>query len=471
MASKETYDLIVIGSGPGGYVAALRASQLGLKVACVEKESTVGGVCLNVGCIPSKALLDSSEYFYLAQTQFAAHGIKTGRITLDLGAMMARKEQVVADLVKNVKSLLERNKVSLISGTARLAGGKEVLVVAGNDKKNETVLQGQAVLLATGSSPTTLPGISPDGKRIIQSTEALSLPSVPKHLIVAGGGYIGLELGSVWHRLGAKVTVVEMMPQIAGDMDSQVARTLMRILSKQGITFRVSTRVTRVKATQKKVSVTLAAKDTEEGLEGDLLLMAVGRAPNTKALGLEEAGVALSPTGQVVVDASFETSTKGIYAVGDLIAGPQLAHKASAEGKAVAERIAGLPGLINYDAIPSIVYTFPEVASVGLTKEQAKEKEIPFCIGTYPFGGTGRARCLGQTEGFVKLLSHAKTDRLLGAHIIGPRASELIGECVLAMDFGGSAEDIARSIHGHPTLSEAIMEAASVSTQCSVYGS
>ena len=471
MASKETYDLIVIGSGPGGYVAALRASQLGLKVACVEKESTVGGVCLNVGCIPSKALLDSSEYFYLAQTQFAAHGIKTGRITLDLGAMMARKEQVVADLVKNVKSLLERNKVSLISGTARLAGGKEVLVVAGNDKKNETVLQGQAVLLATGSSPTTLPGISPDGKRIIQSTEALSLPSVPKHLIVAGGGYIGLELGSVWHRLGAKVTVVEMMPQIAGDMDSQVARTLMRILSKQGITFRVSTRVTRVKVTQKKVSVTLAAKDTEEGLEGDLLLMAVGRAPNTKALGLEEAGVALSPTGQVVVDASFETSTKGIYAVGDLIAGPQLAHKASAEGKAVAERIAGLPGLINYDAIPSIVYTFPEVASVGLTKEQAKEKEIPFCIGTYPFGGTGRARCLGQTEGFVKLLSHAKTDRLLGAHIIGPRASELIGECVLAMEFGGSAEDIARSIHGHPTLSEAIMEAASVSTQCSVYGS
>ncbi len=470
MAPKETYDLIIIGSGPGGYVAAARASQLGLKVACIEKEAKVGGVCLNVGCIPSKALLDSSEYFYLAKTEFAAHGVNTGRISLDLAAMMARKEQVVDDLVKNVKSLLERSKVTLIQGTARLAGNKEVIVSTGKGKKNETVLQGNAILLATGSVPTALPSIPPDGKRIIQSTEALSLTSVPKHLIVAGGGYIGLELSSVWARLGAKVTVIEMMPQIAGDMDSQVARTLLRLLSKQGISFRMGTKVMAAKATQKKVKITISAKDKEETLDGDFLLMAVGRKPNTQALGLEDAGIGTSPTGQVVVNDSFQTSVKGIYAIGDLIAGPPLAHKASAEGKAVAERIAGLPGLINYDTIPSIIYTAPEVAGVGLTKEEAKKREIPFCVGTYPFGGTGRARCLGQTDGFVKLISHAKTDQLLGAHILGPRASDLIGECVLAMEFGGSSEDIARTIHGHPTFSEAIMEAAMVSSQCSVYG-
>jgi dihydrolipoyl dehydrogenase len=470
MAPKETYDLIIIGSGPGGYVAAARASQLGLKVACIEKEAKVGGVCLNVGCIPSKALLDSSEYFYLAKTEFAAHGVNTGRISLDLAAMMARKEQVVDDLVKNVKSLLERSKVTLIQGTARLAGNKEVIVSTSKGKKNETVLQGNAILLATGSVPTALPGIPPDGKRIIQSTEALSLTSVPKHLIVAGGGYIGLELSSVWARLGAKVTVIEMMQQIAGDMDSQVARTLLRLLSKQGISFRMGTKVMAAKATQKKVKITISAKDKEETLDGDFLLMAVGRKPNTRALGLEDAGIETSPTGQVVVDDSFQTSVKGIYAIGDLIAGPPLAHKASAEGKAVAERIAGLPGLINYDTIPSIIYTAPEVAGVGLTKEEAKKREIPFCVGTYPFGGTGRARCLGQTDGFVKLISHAKTDQLLGAHILGPRASDLIGECVLAMEFGGSSEDIARTIHGHPTFSEAIMEAAMLSSQCSVYG-
>lgn len=470
MVSKESYDLITIGSGPGGYVAAVRASQLGLKTAVIEKEATVGGVCLNVGCVPSKALLDSSEYFYLAKTELAAHGIKTGRISLDLNAMMARKEQVVADLVKNVQSLLERNKVTLIQGTARLSGAKDVIVSTGTGKKKEITLQGNAILLATGSTPTALPGITPDGKRIIQSTEALSLTSVPKHLIVAGGGYIGLELSSVWARLGAKVTVIEMMPQIAGDMDSQVSRTLLRLLSKQGISFRMGTKVMSAKATQKKVKITISAKDNEESLDGDYLLMAVGRKPNTNALGLEDAGVKLSSTGQVVVDDSYQTNVESIYAIGDLIAGPPLAHKASAEGKAAAERIAGLPGLINYDVIPSIIYTTPEVASVGLTKEQAKEMGVPFCVGTYPFGGNGRARCLGQTDGFVKLISHAKTDQLIGAHILGPRASDLIGECALAMEFGGSSEDIARTIHGHPTFSEAIMEAAMISSQCSVDG-
>ncbi len=469
MPQKETYDLIVIGSGPGGYVAAARASQLGMKVACIEKASNLGGTCLNVGCIPSKVLLDSSEYFYQAKTEFAEHGIKTGRISLDLATMMARKEKVVNDLVKNVQSLLERSKVTIIRGAARLAGGREVSVSGGDDGATETVLTGEAILLATGSTPTSLPGITPDGDRIIQSSQALSLKTVPKHLIVAGGGYIGLELSSVWARLGAKVTVIEMLSQIAGTMDNQVARNLLRYLSKQGISFQLNTRVTNVKTTKSNVKVDILSKEKEDSIEGDLLLIAVGRKPNTEGLGLEAAGVDTVPnTGQIAVNASFETSAKGIYAIGDLIPGPPLAHKASAEGKAVAELLTGLPAEINYNTIPSVIYTAPEVASVGLTQDEAKQKDMPICVGTYPFAGTGRARCLNQIDGFAKLITHAKTDQLLGAHIIGPRASEIIAECVLAMEFAGAAEDIARTIHGHPTFSEAVQEAAVLATECTV---
>jgi dihydrolipoamide dehydrogenase len=467
MATEEKLDLIVIGSGPGGYVAAAKAAQLGMSVACIEKEDRLGGVCLNAGCIPSKALLDSSEHFHAARTKFADHGIRTGEVTLDLAAMMKRKEDVVAGLTANVRSLLEGSRVSIVKGTARLEGEGRVSVTDG--KKKEMLAAG-AILLATGSVPVALPGLSFDGKRILDATGALTLAAVPKHLMVVGGGYIGLELGSVWLRLGAKVTVVEMLPQIAGSLDSLTARTLKRLLTQQGMEFKLGARVTGVKATAKKVTVTVEAGGKAETLAGDRVLVAVGRRPNTDGLGLKTAGVATDPaTGHITVDDAFKTSAEGIYAIGDLIPGPALAHKASAEGVAVAERLAGLPGLVNHDTIPSVVYTFPEVASVGITEEEAKKQGIGYCVGTFPFTGTGRARCMGETDGFVKILSEARTDRVLGVHILGPRAAEMIGECVLAMEFGASAEDIARTVHGHPTFAEALQEAAAVASRCSVY--
>jgi dihydrolipoamide dehydrogenase len=467
MATEEKLDLIVIGSGPGGYLAAAKAAQLGMTVACIEKEDRLGGVCLNAGCIPSKALLDSSEHFHAANTKFADHGIKTGEVTLDLAAMMNRKETVVAGLTANVRSLLEGNRIRIVKGIARLEGEGRVSVTDG--KKKET-LTAAAILLATGSIPVALPGLPFDGKRILSSTEVLNLNAVPKHLIVVGGGYIGLELGSVWLRLGAGVTVLEMLPQIAGSLDSLTARTLKRILTQQGMEFRMETKVTGAKATAKKVTVTIEANGNTETLSGDRVLVAVGRRPNTEGLGLETAGVKTdSGTGHISVDKTCRTSAEGIYAIGDLIPGPALAHKASAEGVAVAEHLAGLPGLVNYDAIPSVVYTFPEVASVGITEDQAKQQGIGYCVGTFPFSGTGRARCMGETDGLVKILSDARTDRILGVHILGPRAAEMIGECVLAMEFGASAEDIARTVHGHPTFAEALQEAAAVATKCSIY--
>ena len=475
MAKKEIYDLIVIGSGPGGYVAAVRAAQLGLKTACIEKETRLGGVCLNVGCIPSKALLDSSEYYHLAKDHLAEHGIKTGKLTLDLSAMMSRKEQVVEELTGNVRKLLEGNNIEIFKGTARLAG--EDLVELRQDtgskrKKTAQTLQAKSIVLATGSSPVQVPGLEFDEKRIVTSTEALEFKTVPKHLGIVGGGYIGLELGSVWLRLGAKVTVVEMLTQIATTMDGQVGRTLDRILRKQGIDIRLNTRVSAAKVQKNSVRVTLESKDKKEALSCDRLLVSVGRRPLTQHLGLEDVGVKTdAKTGHVPVDESYRTNIPTVYAIGDLIPGPMLAHKASAEGIAAVECIAGLPGEVNYDAIPAVVYTWPEVASVGLTEEQVKERNIPYCVGTYPFSGAGRARCMGEKDGFVKLIAHSKTDRILGVHIIGPRAADMIAECVLAVEFGASSEDIARTVHGHPTFAEALQEAAMAVRKCSIYAS
>ncbi len=475
MAVKDTYDLVVIGSGPGGYVASVRAAQLGLKVACIEKYPRLGGVCLNVGCIPSKALLDSSEYYHLAGEHFTSHGIKTGKLSLDLSIMMARKEKVVEELTGNVKKLLKGNNIDIIHGTARITNKDRLKIHQQNDssgKKNTFNVEAKSILLATGSTPVQVPGLEFDGKRIVSSTEALSFNKVPKHLGIVGGGYIGLELGSVWLRLGARVTVIEMLPKIASTLDGQVGRTLDRVLRKQGLDIRLNTKVLEAKVLKNNVRVTLKSSEKEETLSCDRLLVSVGRKPMTQNLGLETVGIQTDPqTGHIIVNEAYQTSVDNIYAIGDLVPGPMLAHKASAEGIAAVECIAGLFGEVNYDAIPSIVYTWPEVAAVGITEEEAKERNIPFCTGAYPFSGAGRARCMGEKDGFVKIIAHAKTDRILGVHIIGPRAADMIAECVLAMEFGSSSEDIARTVHGHPTFAEALQEAAMSVRKCSIYAS
>ena len=475
MAPDSTYDVIIVGSGPGGYVAAVRAAQLGLHVACIEKESRLGGVCLNVGCIPSKALLDSSEYFYLAKERFAEHGIKTGRVSLDLDVMMDRKQKVVNELTENVRKLLEGNKVEIIHGTGRLAGADQVTVESSSDtskKKQTTTLTAKAIILATGSEAVPLPKLKFDGQKIISSTDALKLDSVPKHLGIVGGGYIGLELGSVWLRLGSKISVFEILPKIATGLDGQVGRKLQRVLKRQGFNFFMNSEVTDASVSANNIQVSLKTKNKDDTLTCDRLLVSVGRRPLTQGLGLAETGVETdSKTGHIKVDASYRTNIPSIYAIGDLIAGPMLAHKASAEGIAAAECIAGNPGEVNYDAIPSIIYTWPEVAAVGLTEEQVKARNIPYCSGTYPFTGAGRARCMGETEGFVKILAHEKTDRVLGVHIIGPRAADMIAESVLAVEFGAKSQDIARTVHGHPTFAEALQEAAMAIRKCSIYAS
>jgi len=470
MTAAEPYDLVIIGSGPGGYVAAVRAAQLGLKTVCIEKSPRLGGVCLNVGCIPSKALLDSSEYYHLAKDHFAEHGIKTGRLSLDLTALMQRKDKVVSDLTDSVRNLLKGNKVEIIHGQASLLGNQQVKVVA--DETESRTIRGKAILLATGSQPVEVPGMSFDGERIVSSTEALDFDSVPKQLGVVGGGYIGLELGSVWMRLGSKVTVIEMLPKIATTLDGQVGRALDRILKKQGLEVLLNTRVVEAKPTAKKVKVTLEKGGQQTSKTFDRLLVAVGRKPLTQGLNLDQVGIETDvKTGQIIVGPNYETNVKGIFAIGDLTYGPMLAHKASAEGIAAVEGIAGLAGEVNYDTIPSVIYTWPEVASVGLTEEAVKEKGVPYCVGSYPFSGTGRARCMGEKEGFVKLIAHGKTDRILGVHIIGPRAADMIAECVLALEFGASSEDIARTVHGHPTFAEALQEAAMAVRKCSIYAS
>lgn len=455
MADK-TFDLIVIGAGPGGYVAAIRAAQLGMQVVCVDKRG-LGGTCLNVGCIPSKALLESSELYHQAQTAFASHGIKTGEVSLDLKAMMKRKSVIVQKMTAGIRGLFRKNNVTSIAGAARLLGKGQVAVAG---EKGEEVLKGERILIATGSSPIQLPGLPFDGDRIISSTEALALDEVPKKLLVIGAGAIGLELGSVWQRLGAQVQVVEFLDRITPGMDRELSDGLQKILEKQGLSFVFETKAESAQVKDGVVRVVL--KQGDKALEAmcDRVLVAVGRRPNVAGFGVEEAGVGLDEKGRVVVNEKFETNVAGIYAIGDVIPGPMLAHKAEEEGVAAVEMMAGKAGHVNYDAIPNVVYTHPELASVGLTEEQVKEKGIPHRVGKFPFLGNGRAHSLGAPEGLVKLIAHEKTDRVLGLHILGARASEILAEGVLAMEFSASAEDIARTMHAHPTLPEAIKEAA-----------
>lgn len=465
----QSFDLVVIGAGPGGYVAAIRAAQLGLKVACVEKWPTLGGTCLNVGCIPSKALLDSSELFHLAQNKFAKHGIGVGQLTLDLPAMLKRKDDVVKGLTLGVAGLFRKNQVSRFEGHGRVDGPTSV-VVRSNDGA-EQVLRARHILIASGSVPSTLSFLPLDGQRVVSSTEALSFEKVPEHLIVVGGGYIGLELGSVWKRLGARVSVLEFLPRLVPFVDHEIGDQLMKFLTKQGLEFHLQTKVTGASRKGDRVTLTAEGPGGQPLLfEGDRVLVSVGRKPYTEGLGLETVGIAVNPkTGKVPVDKHFRTSVASISAIGDVIDGPMLAHKAEEEGVAFAENLAGKSGHVNYETIPSVIYTWPEVASVGLTEEQAKDRGLRYRVGKFSFLANGRAKAMDETEGLVKIVADAKTDKLLGVHIIGPRASDMIAEAVTTIEFGGCAEDIARICHAHPTLSEALKEAAMAVDQRAIH--
>jgi len=460
MAGDGSYDLVVIGAGPGGYVAAIRAAQLGMKVACVDRRASLGGTCLNVGCIPSKALLQSSEKFAELSHGLSRHGISAAKPKLDVAAMMANKEKTVSGLTDGVAYLFRKNKVTAVTGSARIAAPGAVEVRA--DSAAPQTLSAKNIIVATGSEPTPLAGLAIDEERIVTSTGALSLKEVPKRLVVVGGGYIGLELGSVWRRLGAEVTVIEFLDRIVPAMDREIGTALHRVLEKQGLTFRLSSKVVGAERTKSDVvlQVSPAAGGKAETLATDVVLVAVGRRPHTEGLGLAEIGVEIDNSGRISTDAHFHTTVPGIYAIGDVIAGPQLAHKASDEGVAAAEIIAGQYGHVNYDAIPAVVYTAPEVASVGKSEEELKEQGILYKAGKFPFTANPRARIMGATEGMVKILSDAKTDRILGVHIIGAEAGTMIHEAVVAMEFAASAEDLARICHAHPTLSEAVHEAA-----------
>ncbi len=456
-----SYDLIVIGSGPGGYVCAVKAAQLGLKVAVVEKSPTYGGTCLNIGCIPSKALLHASEMFEEAH-HLGRLGIKLPLPALDLPAMLAHKDATVKSNVDGVAFLFRKNKIDGHRGTGSIEGPGKV-VVTKDDGSRET-LETKAIVIATGSDSTPLPGVAIDEKRIVTSTGALALPRVPKKLLVVGAGVIGLELGSVWRRLGAEVTVVEFLDRILPGMDGEVAKQFQRMLEKQGFVFRLGAKVAAVDSSEPTLKVTIepakAGEAEAETLEADVVLVAIGRRPYTEGLGLEAAGVALDERRRVKVDAHYQTNVPGIYAIGDVIAGPMLAHKAEDEGVAVAEILAGKAGHVNYGAIPGVVYTSPEVASVGRTEEELKAAGIDYKVGKFPFSANGRARAMLATDGFVKILSDAQTDRILGGHIVGKGAGEMIHEIVVLMEFMGSAEDLGRSTHAHPTMSEAVKEAA-----------
>ena len=479
MSENNTFDLIIIGAGPGGYVAAIRASQLGMKVAVVDKRATLGGVCLNEGCIPSKALLDSSEHFAMARDKFALHGVMVDPPRLDLDAMMLRKSDVVKKLTDGIAYLFKKNNIELFHGSAVLKGaaaaGQHQVVVAlaappttiiGQQTLPDTAtllsvtLLAPKVILATGSEATGLPGIPFDGQVVVTAREALSFERVPEHLVVAGGGFIGLELGSVWRRLGAQVTVMEMLPQILPNMDRQSADVLYRSLRKQGIQFKLSTRITGVRRIGAKAIVQFNSGTGGEEVDCDNVLVAVGRRPLTAGLGLEELGVSLDEAGRVIVDDAFQSTLPGVYALGDLIRGPMLAHKASEEGVACVEKIAGMATAVEYELIPGVVYTWPEAAGVGMTEEQLKAADILYRSGRFNFAALGRARCMDETEGFAKILAHQESDRILGVHIVGPRASDLIAEAAAVMSFGGTARDIALICHAHPTLPEALREAA-----------
>ena len=450
-----SYDVIVIGAGPGGYVCAIRAAQLGLKTACVEKRSTLGGTCLNIGCIPSKALLAASEKYESAEHELASFGVRVKDVSVDLPAMMAHKEKVVDANTKGIEFLFKKNKIDWLKGAGVVTAPGQVLVAG-------QTYAAKHIVIATGSDVVSLPGIQIDEDKIVSSTGALQLASVPKNLVVIGGGVIGLELGCVWKRLGANVTVVEYLDRILPGMDGELSKEAQKILTKQGLTFKLATKV--LSATPDKSGVTLtlepAAGGDKETLKADVVLVAVGRKAYTDGLGLKDIGVQLDERGRVVVDSHFQSNVPGLYAIGDVIAGPMLAHKAEDEGVVLAEMLAGQTGHINYNAIPGIVYTAPEIATVGLTEEQLKSSGIEYKVGKFPYMANGRARAMNATDGFVKILADAKTDQVYGAHIIGAEAGTLIAEVVLAIEFGASSEDIARTCHAHPTLNEVVKEAA-----------
>jgi dihydrolipoamide dehydrogenase len=455
-----TYDLVIIGTGPGGYVCAIRAAQLGMKVAVVEKNATLGGTCLNIGCMPSKALLYASEMFEEAGHSFAKMGVSVSAPKLDLPSMMNFKQQGIDGNVKGVEFLMKKNKIDVIVGKGKVLGTGKV-EVSGSDGKTQ-IVETKNIVIATGSDVAKLKGIEVDEKRIVSSTGALSLEQVPGKLLIVGAGVIGLELGSVWHRLGAEVTVVEFLDRILPGMDGEIAKSFQRILEKQGFAFKLGAKVTGIDSSGKRLAAQVepAAGGKAETLEADVVLVCIGRVPYTDGLGLKEAGVALDNRGRVQIDAHFATSVKGVYAIGDVIAGPMLAHKAEDEGVACAEILAGQAGHVNYDVIPGVVYTTPEVSSVGKTEEELKLAGVAYTVGKFPFTANGRSKVNQTTEGFVKILADAKTDRVLGVHIIGREAGEMIHEAAVLMEFGGSAEDLARTCHAHPTRSEAIKEAA-----------
>jgi len=453
----DRYDVVIIGAGPGGYVAAIRAAHLGLKTACVDGRGSLGGTCLNIGCIPSKALLQSSEKFAEVRQGFTEHGITVGEVGLDLRAMMERKDKVVTTLTRGVEFLFRKNKVDWLRGKGRIAAPGRVAVAGADDASQE--IEATSIIIASGSESTPLPGVGIDERRIVSSTGALSLDHVPDRLVVIGGGYIGLELGSVWRRLGAKVTVVELLDHIVPNMDRDLGQALQRALARSGIEFKLGTKVVGLREAQGGLSLEIEGPE-RQALAADTVLVSIGRRPYTEGLGLDAVGVALDEQGRIVVDDSFATNIPGIYAIGDVIRGPMLAHKAEEEGIALAERLAGQKPQVDYDAIPAVIYTWPEVASVGKTEEELKVAGVPYRTGKFPFTANPRARTNGYTEGFVKILAESGTDRVLGIHIIGPDAGTLIAEATLAKEFGASAEDIARTCHAHPTLSEALKEAA-----------
>jgi dihydrolipoamide dehydrogenase len=455
MANSLIYDVIVIGAGPGGYVCAIRAAQLGMRVACVEKRATLGGTCLNVGCIPSKALLAASERFESAAHHFAEMGIDVGKVSLNLPGMMKHKDSVVESNTKGIEYLFKKNKIDWLKGEGVITAPGQVTVAG-------TAYQAKHIVIATGSDVIGLPGITIDEKRIVSSTGAIALDSVPRTMVVIGGGVIGLELGAVWRRLGAEVTVVEFMDRILPGMDLEICKEAKKIFGKQGLQFKLETKVTSAVADAKGVTLTLepAKGGAAETMQADIVLVAVGRKAYTDGLGLDAVGVERDERGRVKTTHGFKTNVPGIYAIGDVIAGPMLAHKAEDEGVILAEMLAGQSGHIDYNLIPGVVYTFPEIATVGKTEEQLKAEGVAYKVGKFPFSANGRARAMNAVDGFVKILADAAFDRVLGVHIIGPEAGTLIAEAVLAMEFGASAEDIARTCHAHPTLEEAVKEAA-----------
>ncbi len=453
------YDLVVIGAGPGGYVAAIRAAQLGMRVACVDKNEKLGGTCLRVGCIPSKALLESSHRYYeLRQGHLEAHGIECGDVQLDLGALLARKDKIVDQLTAGVRFLFKKNGITAYHGLGRLRAGRRVEVERADGGREQ--LSAKNILVATGSEPTSIPGVELDWDRVGTSTEALAYPQVPEHLVVIGAGYIGLEMGSVWARLGARVTVLEYLPTFLPAVDVDVAKQAERAFKKQGLDLKLGVKVTGTRVNGRSVVVSYENKGTPYTIEADRVLVATGRRPNTDGLDARELGVEMDERGTIRVDASYRTNVEGVWAIGDVIPGPMLAHKAEEEGIAAVEIMAGQPGHVNYDAIPGIVYTHPEVACIGKTEQQLKEAQVPYRKGTFPFSANGRAKAMGETDGMVKILAHARTDRILGFHVIGPHASDLAAEGAVAMEFSASAEDLARSVHAHPTLNEVVKEAA-----------